>query len=204
VIAIVGYGLGNVEAIANIYKRENIPAVIATSASQLREATRLILPGVGSFDWAMQRLNASGMRDELEIQVRQCQKPVLGICVGFQMMARRSDEGRDAGLGWIGAEVRRFATPAGGPPVRLPHMGWNDAVALRPSHLFEALDVPMRFYFLHSYYFVPDRAEDVLTQTEFCGHFCSSAGCGNVFGVQFHPEKSHQWGVRLLRNFALS
>ena len=203
-IAIVGYGLGNVEAIANIYKRENIPAVIATTASQLREATRLILPGVGSFDWAMQRLNESGMRDELELQVRENRKPILGICVGFQMMARRSDEGTAAGLGWIDADVRRFAAPVRGPAVRLPHMGWNDAVALRPSHLFEGLDVPMRFYFLHSYYFVPDRAEDVLTQTEFCGPYCSSAGYGNVFGVQFHPEKSHHWGVRLLRNFALS
>ncbi len=203
-IAIVGYGLGNVEAIANIYKRENIPVVIATEAAQLRDAQRLILPGVGSFDWAMKKLEASGMLAELEEQVHVAKKPILGICVGFQMMARRSDEGKCPGLGWLNADVRRFDVNQSGKILRLPHMGWNEARAVRQSYLFAGLDIPMRFYFLHSYYFVPDNAEDCLTETDYSGLYCSSAGKDNVVGVQFHPEKSHHWGVRLLRNFAIS
>ncbi len=201
-IAIVDYGLGNVQAIANIYGRLGIPAVAARDPAQLRQADQLILPGVGSFDWAMKQLDASGMRDELERLVREERRPVLGICVGFQMLAARSEEGSLPGLSWIDAEVRRFEQSRLSGRIRLPHMGWNDAVATRPSPLFEGLELPMRFYFLHSYYFVPSSEECILTSTDYGGTFCSSAGQGNVFGVQFHPEKSHQWGIGLLRNFA--
>lgn len=201
-IAIVGYGLGNVEAIANIYKRENIPAVIATKPEELRDANQLILPGVGSFDWAMQQLDASGLRAELEEQVMVRGKPVLGICVGFQMMARRSDEGALPGLGWIDAEVRRFDEARFSHSTGLPHMGWNEAEPAQETRLFAGLERPMRFYFLHSYYFVPADRGHVLAETDYHGVYCSAAMRGNVMGVQFHPEKSHQWGVGLLRNFA--
>jgi len=202
VIGIVDYGLGNVQAILNIYSRLGVPAIPARSVNELESCDRLILPGVGAFDWAMRRLDASGMRGALERLVIEQGRPVLGICVGFQMMARSSEEGRLPGLGWIDATVRRLEESTLSSKARLPHMGWNDVVAAKPSHLLAQLDLPMRFYFLHSYYFAAERPEDVLAQTDYGGVFCSAAERGSVCGVQFHPEKSHGWGVGLLRNFA--
>lgn len=201
-IAIVNYGLGNVQAIANIYKRLNIPAVSATTVDELRSADHLILPGVGSFDWAMTRLEESGMRATLDDLVLNHGKPVLGICVGLQMMARSSEEGALPGLGWIDAEVRRFDEAKFTQQTHLPHMGWNEVVPTRPHALFQKLESPMWFYFLHSYYFVPNQPDDVLAQTDYNGLFASSAGHGRICGVQFHPEKSHGWGVQLLANFS--
>ena len=201
-ITIVNYGVGNVQAIANIYKRLNIAARIASSAQELAEAEKIILPGVGAFDWAMQRLNDSGMRKELDTAVLDRRRPALGICVGMQMMAKRSDEGRLQGLGWIDAEVRKFDERSFQQRTRLPHMGWND---VKPSHndgLFRGLETGARFYFLHSYYFAPNRQDDVLAITDYNGPYASGVRSENIFGVQFHPEKSHQWGIQLLRNFA--
>lgn len=201
-IGIVDYGLGNVQAISNIYSRLNIPAMAVRTPDELRRADRLILPGVGSFDWAMRKLNDSGMRPSLEDVVLAQRKPILGICVGFQMMANSSEEGLLAGLGWINAVVRRFAGDAVGGRTLLPQMGWNDVVPARAESMFADIELPMRFYFLHSYYFEPAQQEDVLATTDYNGTYCSAARHGNVFGVQFHPEKSHKWGIDLLRNFA--
>jgi glutamine amidotransferase len=202
VIAIVNYGLGNVQAIANIYKRLNIPAISAGSADELRSADRFILPGVGSFDWAMDRLAESGMRDTLDELILEQRKPVLGICVGMQMMARSSEEGSLPGLGWLDAEVRRFDETSFAEKTHLPHMGWNEIVPTGPHPLFQKLESPMWFYFLHSYYFVPKQPEDVLSETDYNGLFASSAGRDRICGVQFHPEKSHGWGVQVLANFS--
>ncbi|MCL4685383.1 imidazole glycerol phosphate synthase subunit HisH [Myxococcota bacterium] len=201
-IAIVNYGLGNVQAIANIYKRLNIPAVSATTSDELRSADHLILPGVGSFDWAMTRLEESGMRATLDDLILNHGKPVLGICVGMQMMARSSEEGALPGLGWIDAEVRRFDEAKFTQQTHLPHMGWNEVVPTRPHALFQKLESPIWFYFLHSYYFVSKQPDDVLAQTDYNGLFACSAGHGHICGVQFHPEKSHGWGVQLLANFS--
>jgi imidazole glycerol-phosphate synthase subunit HisH len=206
VIAILHYGLGNVDAIANIYKRLGIDVALATSKSDLSAASRIILPGVGAFDWAMSRLNDSGMRDSLEYEVGVNKKPLLGICVGMQMLARSSDEGRLEGLGWVDGEVKRFDVSSG---AQLPHMGWND-VEIRTdangvrdgASLFRDLSSGARFYFLHSYYFKPASDDDVLAVTDYTGTFASSVRSGNIYGVQFHPEKSHQWGIQLLKNFA--
>jgi glutamine amidotransferase len=202
VITIVNYGLGNVQAISNIYKRLNIPARIASSAEELSESGKIILPGVGAFDWAMTRLNESGMREMLEEMVVSKGCPVLGICVGMQMMAQRSDEGMLEGLGWMDAEVRKFDLTSFTGDTHLPHMGWNDVSPRRNGCLFRSLESDARFYFLHSYYFAPNQEGDVLAVTDYNGPFASSVRKGNIFGVQFHPEKSHQWGIRLLRNFA--
>jgi glutamine amidotransferase len=202
VIGIVDYGLGNVQAIANIYSRLGIPATAVSDPSSVEAARALILPGVGSFDWAMRLLEASGMRAALELVVQEKQRPVLGICVGFQMMARSSEEGGLDGLGWLHGHVRRFEGARVPQKMQLPHMGWNDAIGLKQSALLDGLEKPLRFYFLHSYYFVPDCPDDVLLSTDYYGSFCSAAVCGNIMGVQFHPEKSHHWGVGLLRNFA--
>jgi imidazole glycerol-phosphate synthase subunit HisH len=201
-IAIVKYGLGNVDAIANIYHRLDIAARLAATSEEIEAADRIILPGVGSFDHAMSRLEDSGMRGALDAAVTKEGKPVLGICVGMQMLAERSEEGERAGLGWIGGEVKVFDFPDVGPRARLPHMGWNDVTPTAAAGLFEGLGGDARFYFLHSYYFAPSARDDILAVTHYHGSFASGVACNNVYGVQFHPEKSHRWGIRLLENFA--
>lgn len=200
-VTLVNYGLGNIQAFANIYKRLNILVQVAHAADELVRAEKIILPGVGAFDWAMSRLNASGMRACLDDLVLNQKRPILGICVGMQMMAKRSDEGELSGLGWIDAEVKRFDESHFQHKTRLPHMGWNDVSPVETDTLFKGLDAP-RFYFLHSYYFVPGDPAQVLATTDYNGTFASAARAWHIFGVQFHPEKSHQWGVQLLKNFA--
>jgi imidazole glycerol-phosphate synthase subunit HisH len=203
VIALVDYGLGNIEAFANIFKRLNFPVTIAKTAEELTRAHKIILPGVGAFDWAMTRLAKSGMRACLDDLVMVQKRPVLGVCVGMQIMARRSDEGELAGLGWMDADVRRFDHKTFTQPTHLPHMGWNDVSPRETDCLFRGLATSPRYYFLHSYYFLPRQADEVLATTHYCnGAFASAIRSGNVFGVQFHPEKSHQWGIQLLKNFA--
>lgn len=200
-IAIVDYGLGNVQAFANIYRRLGMPAVAASEAAALADADRIILPGVGAFDWAMQRLQASGLRDTLERRVRDDRVPVLGICVGMQMMARSSDEGRESGLGWIAGSVRRFDDSRFNQKTHVPHMGWNDVLPTATDTLFRDIDDPT-YYFLHSYYFEPDTPDVELASASYGGRFTAAVRQGNVFATQFHPEKSHGWGIQLLRNFA--
>lgn len=199
-ITIVHYGLGNIQAFVNIYHRLNIPVTVAQNANDLSSASKIILPGVGAFDWAMQRLQSSGMRETLDDLVLNQAVPVLGICVGMQMMARRSEEGKLDGLNWIPGEVKRFDESLFKTKTHLPHMGWND---IQPKNhpLFKGLQAP-RFYFLHSYYFMPDTLDDVLAKTEYAQSFASAVYQQQIFGVQFHPEKSHHWGVQLLKNFA--
>lgn len=141
------------------------------------------------------------MRPCLDDLVMNHQRPVLGICVGMQMLAKRSDEGELAGLGWIDAEVKRFDESSFTQKTRLPHMGWNHALPVETDSLFIGLESP-RFYFLHSYYFAPVSSSTVLATTDYNGSFASAVRAGHIFGVQFHPEKSHQWGVQLLENFA--
>lgn len=201
-IAIVCYGLGNVQAIANIYKRLNVPVTLASVPEDLQNADKLILPGVGAFDWAMTRLNDSGMRETLDRLVLDEHRPILGICVGMQMLANRSEEGSLPGLGWIQGEIMRLDVSKACTAARLPHMGWNNVEIRNSEGLFHNFDAMARFYFLHSYFFAVSRSEDVLTTTDYCGVFASAVGRGNIYGVQFHPEKSHQWGIDLLHNFA--
>jgi imidazole glycerol-phosphate synthase subunit HisH len=202
VISIVDYGVGNIQAIANIYKRLNIPVGRARTAEELAGAEKIILPGVGSFDWAMARLDQSGMRAVLDDLVLSKRKPVLGICVGMQMMAKRSEEGSLNGLGWVDAEVKKLNGAGRTRAHRLPHMGWNDVEPCGEEGLFRDIGGTGRFYFLHSYYFAPKDQKAILALTDYGGAFASSVRAGNIYGVQFHPEKSHQWGVQVLKNFA--
>ena len=201
-ISIVDYGVGNIQAIANIYKCLNISARIAGTAEELAGAEKVILPGVGAFDWAMARLNNSGMRDVLDDLVLSKGRPVLGICVGMQMIAKRSDEGSLEGLGWIDGEVKKFDHAAPSEHPYLPHMGWNDVEPRCRECLFKDIGAKGRFYFLHSYYFAPKDQNIILGVTDYGGPFASCVHTGNIYGVQFHPEKSHQWGIQLLKNFA--
>lgn len=201
-ITIVDYGVGNIQAIANIYKRLNIPVRMARTAEELNFAERVVLPGVGSFDWAMARLEQSGMRATLDEVVLSKGRPVLGICVGMQMLANGSEEGSREGLGWIDAEVKKFNGATRAHRAYLPHMGWNDVEPRSQNGLFKNIGGTGRYYFLHSYYFAPKDPNAILAVTDYGGEFASSVRTGNIFGVQFHPEKSHQWGIQLLKNFA--
>lgn len=199
-VTLVHYGLGNIQAFAHIYQRLNLAVEVATTAGQLDSAQRLILPGVGAFDWAMARLNASGMRDALDDAVLNRKAPVLGVCVGMQMMAERSDEGAEPGLGWIKGDVKAFNTMSE-TTLPLPHMGWNDVEPTSNACLFAGIEAP-KYYFLHSYCIVPSNAADALATADYGNRFVSAVRHDNIFGTQFHPEKSHNWGIDLLRNFA--
>jgi glutamine amidotransferase len=203
-IGIVDYGLGNVQAFLNIYRSLNIEAMRVTSADEVLAVDKLILPGVGSFDWAMQRLTGSGLRGVLEEMVRGRGIPILGVCVGMQILAQKSEEGRLPGLGWIDGEVRKFPLSVSGERLRLPHMGWNDVfVKGNGGLLFRGLGDGARFYFLHSYFMVPVDESEEIAVTEYGGiRFAAGVCQRNIYGVQFHPEKSHSWGIRLLQNFA--
>lgn len=201
-IAIIDYGSGNIKAIANIYRRLNIPFVVATQAADLRLATKVILPGVGAFDHVIRQLDKSGMRQVLSESVLEHRLPLLGICVGMQILAHSSEEGSLPGLGWIDGEVRKFDLATLVYATRLPHMGWNDVQPARKTDLFRDFGADCRFYFLHSYYFHCNEKRDILARTDYGGDFTSVVNSGNIFGVQFHPEKSHQCGIQLLQNFA--
>ncbi len=200
-IGVIDCGMGNVRAFLHIYKRLNIPARPVDHKSVFDSVDKLVLPGVGTFDWAMHRLEQSGLLPALERAVLNVGKPVLGVCIGMHLMASRSDEGQRHGLGWISVRVRKFALPDRA-RFPLPHMGWNEVVPVLQDGLFRRFTNSGWFYFLHSYHF-PTEGDYVLATTEYGGMpFASAVRVGNIYGVQFHPEKSHADGIRLLRNFA--
>jgi glutamine amidotransferase len=201
-ITIVDYGLGNIRAFLNVYRRLNIEAKTATTAADLQDATKVILPGVGAFDHAMERLTGSGMRDALDDLALQRRVPILGVCVGMQILGHASEEGRLPGLGWIEGRVRAVASLMPSAPLPVPHMGWNDVRPTAQNRLFDGLESPPRFYFLHSYYFECDRADDAIAVADYGTDFACAVNAGSVYGVQFHPEKSHHFGATVLKNFA--
>ena len=199
-VTIVDYGLGNIQAFNHIYSRLNIKVNVASTPEELTRANRLILPGVGAFDWAMTNLNQSGLRSSLDKMVLERNIPVLGVCVGMQMMAFGSEEGSAPGLGWIDGQVLHFSKEKHDLPA-LPHMGWNDIAASEKSLLFQSIDSPS-FYFLHSYYFLPEHEEATIATANYGKSFTAAVNKENIYGTQFHPEKSHHWGISLLENFA--
>lgn len=201
-ITIIDYGVGNINAFVNVYKRVDVPVKIAKTKDDLEGAEKLILPGVGHFDHAMTQLNNSGMRDKLDELVLGQKVPVIGICVGMQMMANNSDEGKLNGLKWIDATVKKFDETKIHQVTRLPHMGWNDVKPVKDIELFKGLENNSIFYFLHTYYFHCNKQEDVMAMTDYGGEFASAAHHENKYGIQFHPEKSHHYGEILLHNFA--
>ncbi|MFN4211293.1 MAG: imidazole glycerol phosphate synthase subunit HisH [Devosia sp.] len=201
-ITIVDYGLGNINAFSNLYKRINIETRRACTPDELAGASKIILPGVGHFDHAMELLDASGMRSELDAAVLERKVPVIGICVGMQILAESSEEGQRAGLGWISGRVKSLRGLPVGNDNPLPHMGWNDVVPVQQHPLFAGLETDARFYFLHSYYFDAAEPSSVMAVANYGTDFPCLVHSDNVFGVQCHPEKSHHWGARLLKNFA--
>jgi glutamine amidotransferase len=201
-ITLIDYGVGNIFAFQNVYKRLNIPTKIAKTQEDLLNAKKLILPGVGSFDYAMEQLNASGMREKLDDLVLEKKVPVIGICVGMQMMGNRSDEGKLEGLKWIDSEILKFDESLIQQRTKLPHMGWNDVVPINNHPLFNGLEKEAIFYFLHSFYFHCKNPIDSIAVSDYGLSFSSAVNKDNIYGIQFHPEKSHQYGEKLLHNFA--
>ena len=201
-ITIISYGLGNIRAFVNAYERLHIPISVAETVDDLRVASKIILPGVGAFDYAMNLLHKSGMQEALEKIVLKRKIPILGICVGMQMMAESSEEGTSPGLGWISGTVRKFPDINSDTKIQLPHMGWNTIDKNKDCPLLINLDNYSRFYFLHSYCFHCNKDNDTIATSEYNIRFTSILNYNNIFGVQFHPEKSHQSGIQLLKNFA--
>lgn len=202
-ICIIDYGVGNVQAFMTIFKHMGIQAKRAVSAGDLAGATRLILPGVGHFDHAMLCLNDSGMRPILDDLVLGKCVPVLGVCVGMQMLAAGSDEGKLPGLNWLPGRVRAFSSNPMAAVLPMPHMGWNDVFPIQNSSLFSSgFEDGAQFYFLHSYYFDAYEKSDVAATARYgLFDFNAFVSRGHIHGAQCHPEKSHLWGVQLLKNF---
>jgi imidazole glycerol-phosphate synthase subunit HisH len=202
-IAIVDYGSGNVSAIADILKRLKVHHKITRDYADLRLADRYILPGVGAFDTTMRILKNSGLISLLNEEVQGRGKKIMGVCVGMQILGDSSDEGVLAGLGWIPGHIRRIDPSTINGLPKIPHMGWNSVHINSDSPLFNTVDPERGFYFLHSYYFDADDSECVIATVDYGTKLACVVASGNVFGFQFHPEKSHSNGVAVFRNFSL-
>lgn len=202
-ITVVDYNMGNVKSIMNMLKKIGIKSVLSRDTADILKADRLILPGVGSFDTAMTHLKQYGLIDVLTTKVLEQKTPVLGICLGMQIMARGSEEGSLPGLGWFDANVKKFNFDIGqeDKKIPIPHMGWNNISLQAPHPLFDSLE-EARFYFVHSYHV--ECKSNILATATYGYEFVCAIGRGNIYAVQFHPEKSHRFGMRLLQNFALS
>jgi len=201
-ITIIDYGMGNVGSIGNMFKKIGVDAEITSDIEKIKNATKIVLPGVGSFDNGMRNLSEGGFIDILHVKVVDEGTPVLGICLGMQLMTRGSEEGVLRGLGWLDADTVKFRFDVESVNRKIPHMGWNTVETVKNSRIFESMYEDPRFYFVHSYYVVCDNQADVLARTEYGIEFVSAFESGNVYGVQFHPEKSHKYGIKLLSNFA--
>ena len=201
-IGIIDYGSGNIQAIKNIYKKLKIECKFVSEPHQLDGVDKIILPGVGAFDETMAQLNDSGLREVLDIMVLEQNVPVLGVCVGMQIMASSSEEGKLDGLGWFDAKVKLFNENIILHKPKLPHMGWNDIQPEKVHPILTSIDFGKGYYFLHSYYFDCHDKSDILATTCYGDIFHCAVNKGNIFGFQFHPEKSHSNGINLFKNFA--
>lgn len=200
-IAIVDYSMGNVGSIRRMLKKAGADSMLTSCPERLRSADKLILPGVGAFDAGMHHLCESGVKELLDELVLEQHKPLLGICLGMQLLMDSSEEGTVSGLGWISGRVKRFDWSENRKTFRIPHMGWNLVCPKNDSPLFRGLDAQSRFYFVHSFFAVPQDDASRVAATRYGFEFCSAVRKNHIHGVQFHPEKSHRYGLRLLQNF---
>jgi glutamine amidotransferase len=199
-IVVVDFGTGNSGSVVNMIKKAGGEAVVSSDPAVVLAASKLVLPGVGAFDHGMKNLRSRGLVEPLTRKAREGKTPLLGICLGFQLLSRGSEEGTLPGLGWLDADTVRFR-PGEGASIKVPHMGWNTLSLRRESPLLGLLPPEARFYFVHSYHVVCRNEEDVLAVTRHGIDFVSAARRGNIFGTQFHPEKSHRYGLQVMRNF---
>ena len=201
-IAIVDYGMGNLGSIGNMCKRIGVDSVVTSDPAVIGAASKLILPGVGAFDQGMTNLEQRGLLPVLAKRVLDQGCPILGICLGMQLLGESSEEGKKRGLGWVHATARRFRFDDDQTKrLKIPHMGWNEVRPQQPDPIFAGFENPIRFYFVHSYH-VECSAENVLATTTHGYSFTSMLKRENIYGAQFHPEKSHRFGMTLLTNFA--
>lgn len=200
-LVIVDYGVGNLASIQNMLKKIGAPSKISSNGEEIGEAEKLILPGVGAFDTCAAKLQQSGLVEVLSKKVIQDKTPVLGVCVGMQLLAESSEEGILPGLGWIRGTIIKFRAALLPPGTKIPHMGWTDVTAVKSSKLFEKMYEDPRFYFVHSYHAQLLDESDALIYAEYGYRFVAGVERANILGVQFHPEKSHKFGMKLLENF---
>lgn len=198
-IVIVDYHCGNVGSVKNMIRKIGYQAVIASDADTISRAEKIILPGVGAFDTGMKHLNDLKLIETLNRKALHEQVPVLGICLGMQLMTRKSEEGLLPGLAWIDGEVKKFSAEK--LQLKVPHMGWNFVKIVRSSPMAENLFEFNKFYFVHSFYVTLQNPEDIVFESEYGITFTSGFERKNLWGVQFHPEKSHKYGMRVLSNF---
>lgn len=201
-LTIVDYGTGNLRSIANMLGRLGHSSVISSSVEDALSATHLILPGVGHFDYGMSSLRESGLLEALNHKVLVENVPLLGICLGAQLLTRRSDEGIEKGLGWIDGETVRFDKARLKSNCRIPHMGWSETELKADEPLFRKMVDNPRFYYVHSFHMRCDNSENEICHAEYGYKFVAGVRSNNIFGVQFHPEKSHRFGMQILDNFA--
>ncbi|CAN5330162.1 imidazole glycerol phosphate synthase subunit HisH [soil metagenome] len=200
-ISVVDCGMGNVGSVVNMLRHIGEDAELASTADQIANSDKLILPGVGSFDHGVQLLRRGGISDALNIAVLERRVPILGICLGMQLFCRGSEEGNLPGLGWISADVVRFRQSPES-EIKIPNMGWNVIDTGTLDVLFQKMSQGARFYFVHSYHVICDDIKDVCAWTEYGYRFASAVRSKNIWGTQFHPEKSHKFGMQVLSNFA--
>jgi glutamine amidotransferase len=201
-ITIIDYGIGNLGSILNMLRKIGADAVISSSKEEIEKANKLILPGIGAFDSGMKKLLEKNILDVLNKKVLEEKVPVLGICLGMQLMTEKSGEGSIGGLGWIRGEAVRFEFGTNEKKYKVPHMGWNYVHPCKESRLLTGMYADPRFYFVHSYYIKCAKPTDVLLKCNYAFDFDAAFERDNIFGVQFHPEKSHKYGMKLLKNFA--
>lgn len=199
-IVIVDYGMGNLNSVKRKLRRLNIDALISSDPKDLYLADKIILPGVGHFKMAMENLKKRNLMDALNEEVLIKKKPILGICLGMQLMANKSEEGNADGLAWINADVIKFRINDK-LKYKIPHIGWNQIVQVKDSLLMKDISENSEFYFVHAYHLKSNDLGDVLNETEYECRFTSAIEKNNIFGVQYHPEKSHDVGELLLKNF---
>jgi glutamine amidotransferase len=200
-IVIVDYGMGNLGSILNMLKKVGAQATITSDKSVVERAEKLILPGVGAFDNGMKNLNRLDLVPVLNRKVIEDRIPVLGVCLGMQLMVKGSEEGDLPGLGWIDAETLKFRFDKADSTLKIPHMGWNTVTIRQQSGIFEDMLEEPRFYFVHSYYVRCHEESDILATTHYGQEFTSSVRRDNIMGTQFHPEKSHKFGMKVFQNF---
>jgi glutamine amidotransferase len=199
-VAIIDYQAGNIGSIVNMLQRLGFPSTVTDQPAVLEEATHIILPGVGSFDYGMSKLAELNLIKILNKKVLEEHVPILGVCLGAQLMCRSSEEGKLQGLGWIDAEVKKIPSVKEGKKILVPHIGWDAVTNVKSSKLFNGM-VRSRFYFVHSFYIHAHHPSDVLSSNHYATEFTSAFEKGNILGVQFHPEKSHSYGKNIYTNF---